>query len=1013
MPASTREIYLLLRARDEASRVVRNFSSELMRSAAAAQAAARRAEAETHRQTAANLRAAGATRQQVQAHIAMARQLDAEARAIEEAEARQRRFGQSLSAVSGGLETLGIGFAVAGGLALAFLHGSAQLWAEYERQVALTRTQVDGFSASMQEVGDIGLDIARRIPVAFEEIQPALFDIFSSTNANLAQSKILLEAFSKAAVAGQTDIQTAARGTISIMNAYNIPFEKVNDILDIQFELVRKGVGTYEEFANVFGRVVPAATRAGQSFETVAAMLAFMTRNGQSAAMASTSAARALEALTNPKTVSRMEDMGVKVRDIHGNFLPLIDILTQLREKILKLPPADRVAALTEMLKSSGGTIQARRFIEQVLLREGDLENFRDLLTSMSNASGVMEEKFGDMANTAAAKMQLLSNRWTVLRLAIGEAAAPILLKLVEFLSKIVEWFNNLDPSTKNIITQFLIWGGVLATVGGILLIFLGFLAGLVAAVVTAGTGLLYLVGAVAVLGAAFAGGAAGIALLWKRSEGFRNAVEQLKNTILDFWKNAFMPAWQTIVKFFEERVLPVTKEVWETFGKNLATAVKFVADSIQNFLVPLLQEAVKWYAQNKESVDRAIGVLITLAKWIAIVGGVLIAVFVGIIGGSVIAMIGIFIATIMTVVAVWTAVVDAVVAAAKFLADVWHTVWDAVSSFFVEVWNAIVSFLQATWNFIVGLFMGMMGFLGNLWRTFWQSDIGELIIAIFQLIQAAAELFWTIIVKIFQIGAEILRRIWEAVWGAISSAAQAVWGAISEFFQMIWNGILAFWNMIWGAIGDEVMSTLNAIWSFVQMIWNAVSGFTRSVWNGLVSVISSTLSQIWNTVTSVFKSVRDFFANAGTWLLDAGKSIISGLIEGITSKINKLKDKLKEMAKMVKDFWPFSPAKRGPLSGTGDLRNAGRSIVNRLTEGMLRNSDALAGASAQLARKINISPEGAFEASSASGFAPVGPSDSQGGTSKIINNTYNIYTQEIDPKRNAAELGFLIDGRL
>lgn len=1013
MPASTREIYLLLRARDEASRVVRSFSTELMRSAAAAQAAARRAEAETHRQTAANLRAAGATRQQIQAHIAMARQLDAEARAIEEAEARQRRFGQSLAAVSGGLETLGIGLAVAGGLTIAFLADSAQLWTEYERQVALTRTQIDGFSASMQEVGDIGLDIARRIPVAFEEIQPALFDIFSSTNANLAQAKILLESFSKAAVAGQTDIQTAARGTISIMNAYNIPFEKVNDVLDIQFELVRKGVGTYEEFANVFGRVIPSATRAGQSFETVAAMLAFMTRNGQSAAMASSSAARALEAMSHPKTVERMEKMGVSVRDLHGNFLPLVDVLSQLREKILKLPPSDRVAALTEMLKSSGGTIQARRFIEQILLREGDLENFKDLLTSMSNASGVMEEKFGDMADTAAAKMQLLSNRWTVLRLAIGEAATPILLKLVEFLSKIVEWFNKLEPGTKNIITQFLIWGGLLTTVGGVLLIFLGFLAGLVAAVVTAGSGLFILVGAVAALGIAFGGAIAGIALLWKRSQEFRDAINNLKTTIVEFWKNAFMPAWEAMVKFFEERVLPVAKEVWKFFGQALGTAIGVLGGMIKTLLIPALQGAVKWYNENKESVDRAIGVLISFAKWVGIIAGVLIAVFVVLIAGPVIAAITAFIGIVLALVAAWTATVDAVVAAAKFLEETWNTVWGAVSSFFVDVWNAIVSFLQETWDFIVGVFTGAMAFLQSVWDTFWNSSIGGLILAVLGLIQAAIELWWAVTTKVFQIGMEIISRVWNVVWGAIKDTAIAVWTAISDFFQMIWGGLVTFWNMIWGAIGDEVMTVVNAIMNFLQNAWNTISTFTQNVWNGLVNIISSAVRNAWNAVTGWARDLRGLFSDAASWLIDAGKSIIDGLIKGITSKVNSLKDKLKELAKMVKDFWPFSPAKRGPLSGSGDLRNAGRSIVNRLTEGMLRNSDALAGASEQLARRINISPEGAFETRSASGFAPVGNSDSQGGTSKIINNTYNISTQEIDPKRHAAELGFLVDGRL
>jgi TP901 family phage tail tape measure protein len=839
-----------------------------MRSAAAAAAAARRAEAETHRQTAATLRAAGATRQQVQTHLNLARALEQEARQIEDNERRVRRFAQSIGAVSSSLETLGIGLAIVGGATIAFVVSSAKQWAEYERQVALTHTQIDGFTASLQDVGAIGMDIARRLPVAFEEIQPALFDIFSSTSANLEQAKILLEGFSKAAVAGQTDVQTAARGTISIMNAYNIPFENVNKVLDIQFELVRKGVGTYEEFAAVFGRVVPAATRAGQSFETIAAMLAFMTRNGQSAAMASTSAARALEALTNPKTVKRLEEMGVKVRDAKGNFLPLIDVLTQLREKILKLPPAERVEALFELLKGAGGTIQARRFIEQILLREGELENFRDLLESMGNASGVMEEKFGQMADTTASKMQLLSNRWQVLRLAIGEAATPILLEIVDLFSRLLEWFNRLDPGTKKIITQFLIWGGVIATVGGLLLAFLGFMAALVAAFTFAGAEILVVVGVVSGLVAALGAAVAIIVSLWKNSESFRSAIIRLKNAVTDFWKNAFMPAWQEMVKFFEERVMPAAREVWEFFSGSLASAIKTIGDMIQNHLVPFLKQAVEWYKENKTQVDRAVGVLIELAKWIGIIGAAMFAVFVVIIGGVVIASIMIFVNAVLFAVQIWTNTVNFIIAAGKFLEKAWNATWDNIGKFFKNMWSSMVTSVSNHW----------------------------------------------------------------------------------------------------------------------QMIMTAVT-------NGI-------------------ERVKTFFSNAKTWLLDAGRNIIMGLIEGIESKANALFDKMKGITQKVRDFWPFSPAKTGPLSGSGDLFFAGAEVANRVAQGMVSNTSAVSAASAELARQASVGTE--LGMPNQFGFGPGRPRDpGVGGPSTVNDIDITINTQEIDPRITGTELGWELAGRL
>lgn len=866
MAASTREVYLLLRARDEASRIIRGFSSELLRSASAAQAAALRAEATTRRQTASQLRAAGATREQVQAHLMAAQALENQARQLEINDQNARRLSQSLTAVAGALETTGIAFAVAGGFALKFFFDSAQLFAEYQRQVALTRTQVDGFTASMGEIGEVGLSVARRIPVAFEQIQPALFDIFSSTNANLAQSKILLEGFSKAAVAGQTDIQTAARGTISIMNAYNIPFEKVNEILDIQFELVRKGVGTYEEFANVFGRVVPAATRSQQSFATVAAMLAFMTRNGQSAAMASTAAARALELFTHPGAVRSLEQFGIKVRDVKGNFLPLIDILQQLRKELLKLPQAERVEKIVTLFKGSGFNIQARRFLEQVVLGAGELEDFAELLKSMGNASGVMQEKYSEMANTTAAKTQLLSNKWMAFRLAVGEAVTPALLILIDLLGRVVDWFNNLDPHTQNAIIKFGLFAAAGAVVIGVLLSILGLITGLVAAFMVASTEILITIGALAALIAIFGSLATAVVTAWQNSEGFRKLVGDLKDdtmqlvdVLVDFGKKVqrsftyeMLPALQAFAQVVEEKVIPpfnkFRDEVWEKMRPRIMEALRIIHDiatavfaaignMIENVVVPAIQKLSEWWEKNKAELMPLIDILIQVAKWLAIIVAALIAV--GLISA---------LATLVTIVL-------AAVTAFTFLVEVYKTTKVAIM--------AVVEAVKTAWN--------------------WLSDLSA--------------------------------------------------------------------------------------------------------------------------------KLRGIVSDAPSWLRDAGSNIIQGLIEGIKSKFNDLKNTVKGIAGTIANFFPHSPAKLGPLSGSGSPFKSGQTISNMLAAGMLDQLGIISAATNAVAGAA--SP---FATATPADFAsPVGLRTGNEGALMGTNNhvTVNVHTNEIDPRMTATELGWELAGRL
>ncbi|MEV6845407.1 hypothetical protein [Actinoplanes sp. NPDC051411] len=76
-------------------------------------------------------------------------------------------------------------------------------------------------------------------------------------------------------------------------------------------------------------------------------------------------------------------------------------------------------------------------------------------------------------------------------------------------------------------------------------------------------------------------------------------------------------------------------------------------------------------------------------------------------------------------------------------------------------------------------------------------------------------------------------------------------------------------------------------------------------------------------------------FAGAGSWLVSAGAKLIQGLINGIKSKLGPLGSALDGAAQFVRDHWPFSPAKIGPLSGKGDMRYAGQHLMDGLTRGV------------------------------------------------------------------------------
>lgn len=389
------------------------------------------------------------------------------------------RTGRHMQQTGQTIAGIGIAITAVGAAGLAFFASATRAAMEYDKASRLTLTQIDKQKASLEDIKRIGRDVAMAIPAPFEQMQASLFDIFSSMDVGIGEAEKMLKGFSMAAVAGNVDIQIAGRATIAIMNAWKDEGMDLNRALDVQFQIVRKGVIDYQQLASTIGRAIPSAVRAGQSIETLGGMIAFMTRNGMSAAQATTSAARALDLLSNPVFGQRMQKLGIDVLDAAGNFRPMENVMVDLRHKLMDLPLGERSAALKELTKGAGGVIQAMRFMN--LAVSDSSGSFQELTQSMLDANGVLKEGYDIMRQTPEAQVQLLKNAFAVLKTEIGEGLLPMVGKLAAAGYKLIEWFRGLDEDTKKNIIRIALWSsvaltviGVLTTLGGAVLIVMG-----------------------------------------------------------------------------------------------------------------------------------------------------------------------------------------------------------------------------------------------------------------------------------------------------------------------------------------------------------------------------------------------------------------------------------------------------------------------------------------------------------------------------------------------------------
>lgn len=919
--AITRDLWIVLRARDEASRIIRSFGNNVTSASAAAAAGMSDFDRRMHN--------VAATLNQ----FAMTSML--------------------AGSVMAGFGAAGIGF----------IKSATDVAAEYDRQVRRTITQIDGITVTLEQVAEVGRRVAREVEIPFEEMQDTLFFIFSSMNVNLQEAESLLKGFAQEAVAGQTTVEAAARSNIAIMNSLGLTVKDLARIQDVQFQVVRKGVITYEELANVIGRALPAAARSGQSIETLGAMIAFLTRNGLSAAMAATSAARAMESFAHPKTIGRLEEMGIRVKDARGEFLPLLVVMDQMNDKLSKLSAPERAKALQELFLGAGGTIQARRFWDTAFKNFGD---FEEMVGFMANSTGVFQNAYETMADSVAAQTVLLHNKWMLIKEALGRAVMPHLLQLINLLSIVLGWFEKLPEPTKAMIAQIILWGSVMSVVIGILTILVGTLAFFVSGIMMAGTALVGILAAIALLVTGLIALSAGFYTAWRSSENFRIVLREICDILNDVWsevvrlasaaKQAFddnlrpalerlwevintrvLPAIREFVKIWRDEVVPKIQEAGRIISDIFAKVFEHIGVVIDTIVIPALQKLADWWTRNQDTIRPFLELAGQIVKILLIIGAALVAI-------PFLSFIGMVAAVILAV--------------ANFLTAI-KALWGWITTAFI----AVVSFFTNIRDAVVGFIMGVV------------STVEQFLRPLTNLIREVFGLIIDIIKFFVVLGTEVVKD-----W-------------IKPFVEMIVGGfmmVLRFITEVTGMIIRVIKGWLDRIFGDVKRANQPLFDEIARVWNGIKEFLKG-----------VVGSIIEFFKNSGKWLFDAGKNIITGLIDGITDKIKDLRKKLQEITELI-------PKVKGPKAV--DLRllvPVGQNIMQGFMNGIESQIPMLKSQLLGLTNEIGQIPSPQLNMPVPS-FASQNNAPTQNITQHIT-----VNTQEIDPRMHAEELGFELGNRM
>lgn len=377
-----------------------------------------------------------------------------------------KTFGDNMTKIGAGLTATVtaplVAFAAAGVAAFADLDTSMR---NIQSITTDTDEAIAGLTDEMIELSrnsDITVDSAKNLAEGYYQIVSSGIDAADAMN--------VLEASTMAATAGLTETSVAAEAIVGTLNSYGMEAENAGKVSDVLFEVVNRGVGSFEELAGSLSNVTGLASTLNVPIEEVGAAIATMSKQGISFSEATVAMNQAMSNLLNPTRdgAAIIAAMGYESGEAMVKALGFAGSIAAIEEHT--------GGSATEMGKLFSNT----RSLRAALALTGDgAQMFADDLDAMNNASGATAAAFAEQSKAFSFQWQAFKNDFMALAMEVGAILMPFLAKLLEFGSKLINWFLELDGGTKTAIVAV---GALVAAIGPLLIIF-GTLMGAIASI--------------------------------------------------------------------------------------------------------------------------------------------------------------------------------------------------------------------------------------------------------------------------------------------------------------------------------------------------------------------------------------------------------------------------------------------------------------------------------------------------------------------------------------------------
>lgn len=265
------------------------------------------------------------------------------------------------------------------------------------------------------------------------------------------------------AASSGADLATASEIAASAVRGFGLEAADTGYVADLFAEAAARTNAQVEDMGQAMKYIAPVANAMGLEIGETAAAVGILSDAGIKGGQAGTTLRAALTRLTKPTkdATAVMKQYGMSFYDANGKMLSMEGIIGQLETGLSGLTQQQRNQALTTLFGQEA-------LSGMLVLLEAGPEKLAELTEGLNGAEGAAKEMADVMLDNTAGALEEFGGAIETAAINIQQILAPVVKNVVQWLTELVNAFNNLDKGTQSAIVAFL---GIAAAVGPVLLI--------------------------------------------------------------------------------------------------------------------------------------------------------------------------------------------------------------------------------------------------------------------------------------------------------------------------------------------------------------------------------------------------------------------------------------------------------------------------------------------------------------------------------------------------------------